>query len=126
MIESALFALVLLLAVFALWARRTTWHEDEDEAADARLRFVLFRPSGNTFTIDAVVDAEGASQLGEAGSVVTLRIARQPGSVDSHELEALLRQWAAEDRLVDVTLAADRSISSMRAHGSPTRLRLVA
>ena len=97
-----------------------------DVRPDSRLRFVLFRPSGSSFTIDAVVADAGTGRLGAPGDAVTLRLHRPAAYSDAVDIEQVLRQWADEDRLVDVTIAEDTTVTALRAEGSRMRLHLVA
>jgi hypothetical protein len=93
--------------------------------ADGRLRFVLFRPVGPNFTIDAIVDCEGSGRLGPQGSAVTLRLHRPAMAKQDLEIESMLRQWADDDCIVDITLGDDMTITALKADGGTMRLQLV-
>ncbi|HVM07831.1 MAG TPA: hypothetical protein VM345_05185 [Acidimicrobiales bacterium] len=93
--------------------------------SDGRLRFVLFRPVGPNFTIDAIVDSEGSGRLGAQGTAVTLRLHRPAMAKQDLEIESMLRRWADEDRVVDVTLGDGTTITALQADGGTMRLQLV-
>ena len=124
---AVLMALTAAIALLAWRSRnRLAAPEAPEVPADGRLRFVLFRPAGRVFTIDAVVDGEGSGRLGETGSTITLRVHRPLSPAEDVDIEHVLQQWADEDRLVEVTLGPDATITTLQAAGSRMRLRLVA
>ena len=94
--------------------------------ADGRLRFVLLRSAGANFTIDAIVHDEGTGRLGPVGTMVTLRLHRPSSPRDDVVVENLLRQWADDDRIVDVTLGEDATVTALEAEGTSMRLHLIA
>ena len=120
-------AMAVVVGAWTTWFRRSAASElAPAPAPDGRLRFILFRPAGSNFTIDAVVDQEGTGRLGSAGSAVTLKLHRPHGPREELALEQILRQWADEDQLVEVTLGDDSNIRTLQADGSRTRLHLMS
>jgi hypothetical protein len=96
--------------------------------ADGTLRFVLFRPVGPSFTIDAIVDSDRSGRLGDVGSAITLRLHRPVVLRDDLEIERVLRRWADEDRVVDVTLSAaegSKTVTALEVDGARMRLQLL-
>lgn len=105
---------------------------DEEAASttppDGTLRFVLFRPIGPSFTIDAIVDSDRSGRLGEVGSAITLRLHRPAVVRDDLAIEHVLRTWADEDRVVDVTLSAEqgsKTVTALEVDGARMRLQLL-
>ena len=111
-----------------MFGRRRRDEEPATPTPDGRLRFVLFRPVGPSFTIDAIVDSDCSGRLGEIGTAITLRLHRPPVVRDDAEIEQVLRTWADEDRVVDVTLSADegsKTVTALEVDGARMRLQLL-